>query len=430
MPFKTARATATHTVYTLPRELEWHALQRMPEIVECELQTVISEVADAFVSAGLVFQQIVMLSCRVGSRRAEIDTDFGTATMPQLHALGGRLADQFEFPDLASRFKLGGLNRTQSMQGINLMLERALTLDDFVYDKRLREQEAVVRETVPPHLIRPPLKKHNRADWHDELGAGDGALPLCGPLDQHGVDTLIAEVFAKAPWMNAPLLRIWKLMKAKADNGLRFPPILLHGPGGTGKSMLARLISNASGVPSHEMDGSAGAAAFRVAGVESGWAGSRIGEPLRFIAESRCPNPIMVINELDKATGGARTDKGTETSLINALLPLLDPHSADSWRCPASGLVCDLSRINWLFTANHLEGLSQPFLSRLEVIHIPALTETQYLQAVEVMCPDDDLVRETAQRFVREEWRRPAFSLRLLARTIQRLSADQRPDFH
>jgi hypothetical protein len=93
-------------------------------------------------------------------------------------------------------------------------------------------------------------------------------------------------------------------------------------------------------------------------------------------------------------------------------------------------LVCDLSRINWLFTANHLEGLSQPFLSRLEVIHIPALTETQYLQAVEVMCPDDDLVRETAQRFVREEWRRPAFSLRLLARTIQRLSADQRPDFH
>ena len=45
---------------------------------------------------------------------------------------------------------------------------------------------------------------------------------------------------------------------------------MAHGPGGTGKSMLASLISDAAGVPSHEMDGSAGSAAFRVAGLEAG----------------------------------------------------------------------------------------------------------------------------------------------------------------
>lgn len=95
-----------------------------------------------------------------------------------------------------------------------------------------------------------------------------------------------------------------------------------------------------------------------------------------------------------------------------------------------SGLVCDMSRISWLLTANEIKELSQPFLSRLEVIHVPALTEDQYVQALDVMCPEDDVVRETVREFIADEWHRPEFSLRLLARVVARLRSEKVVAFH
>lgn len=421
----------THTVYTLPRDLTWHATQRMPKAIEVALQGRIAELSMSFVDAGLFFDPLVALTFSPEDMGAQVDCDFSPVAIEQLQKLTIQLSERFENNSkVASHLVAKNEDRGVLVYHIRSLIEQELVLEKLHYQRLLREQEEIARREVPPHLLATTARKSDRSDWVSELDGGEGALPLAGPSDPHGIDELIADVFAKAPWMDASLRRIWDLMKTASEGGLGFPPILLHGPGGTGKTMLARLISDASGLACHEMDGSAGAAAFRVAGLEAGWAGSRLGEPLRFIGAHRCPNPIMVINELDKATGGARSDKGAETSLINALLPLLDPHSAASWRCPVSGMVCDMSRINWIFTANQLDGLSQPFLSRLEVIHVPALTEVQYMQAVEVMCPDDDLVRETARRFVQEEWRRPQFSLRLLSRTIKRLSADQRPEFH
>ncbi|OUD10456.1 hypothetical protein BVC71_02865 [Marivivens niveibacter] len=421
----------THTVYTIPRDLTWHATQRMPAVIETALQSKISELCMLFCEAGLYFDPLVSLTFCPDEMGARVTCDFSHVAVEPLKQLVFQLAKRFEHDlKVANYLVAEDADRGALEYHIQSLIQQQLVLLKPHYQRLLRKQEDIARREIPPHLLATAARKNDRSDWVSELEVGEGALPLGGPTDHHGIDELIADVFAKAPWMDAPLRRIWDLMKTSSEGGLGFPPILLHGPGGTGKSMLARLISEASGVACHEMDGSAGAAAFRVAGLEAGWAGSRLGEPLRFIGAQRCPNPIMVINELDKATGGARSDKGAESSLINALLPLLDPHSAASWRCPVSGMVCDMSRINWVFTANQLDGLSQPFLSRLEVIHVPALTEVQYMQAVEVMCPNDELVRETARRFVQEEWRRPQFSLRLLSRTIKRLSADQRPEFH
>ncbi|WP_421749948.1 AAA family ATPase [Cognatishimia sp.] len=166
---------------------------------------------------------------------------------------------------------------------------------------------------------------------------------------------------------------------------------------------------------------------FRIAGVESGWSSARIGEPLRFIAEQQCANPIIVINEIDKAVGGATSSSGTSTSLVNALLPLLDPHSAQEFNCPASQLVCNMSRINWILTANKLSGLSQPFLSRLELIHVSSLTEEQYLLALDALCPDDQLLRDYLRRLIANDWGNPNFSLRALARATQRLQSGPQP---
>ena len=183
-------------------------------------------------------------------------------------------------------------------------------------------------------------------------------------------------------------------------------------------------------MPCFEMDGSAGSAAFRVAGVEAGWSTHQIGEPLRLVAQTRCANPLMVINELDKAAGGLVSQGGARTSLVEALLPLLDPQSASRFRCPATGLEADLSKVSWLFTANDLHGFSQPFLSRVVVIHVPRLTLADYLAAARVMCGTEDLALLAAvEGVVRKNHARPGFSLRHVARAIElgaAVGADQR----
>ena len=89
-----------------------------------------------------------------------------------------------------------------------------------------------------------------------------------------------------------------------------------------------------------------------------------------------------------------------------------------------------MSRLNWIFKANELDQLSQPFLSRLEIIHVQALTDVQYLMALDVLCSDDELIQVTARRFINENLQQPRFSLRLLSRAIERLASDNRPDLH
>lgn len=215
---------------------------------------------------------------------------------------------------------------------------------------------------------------------------------------------------------------------ARANGGserkrVHYPPVLLYGPQGTGKSSLADLIATHAGTAMTEIDASAGAAAFRVAGVEAGWSTRRIGEPLRLIADTGCPNPMVIVNEVDKAVGGVRSSGGTSSSLPNALLPFLERGTAGKFHCPASGLVCDMSHISWILTANSLEGVSAPLRTRCELIEVPALTEADYVEAAEVMLPHDQMALNAVCELIARNYKTPGFSLRHVARAAERLTA-------
>ncbi len=84
---------------------------------------------------------------------------------------------------------------------------------------------------------------------------------------------------------------------------------------------------------------------------------------------------MIIVNEVDKAAGGVRSSGGTSSSLPNALLPFLERGTARKFHCPASGLVCNMSHVSWILTANSLQHVSVPLRTRCEVIEVPALTE-------------------------------------------------------
>lgn len=100
-------------------------------------------------------------------------------------------------------------------------------------------------------------------------------------------------------------------------------------------------------------------AGFSVSGNQRGWASAGPGKPLEAILTSRVANPVVVVDEVDKA-GAVTLSKGVPYQMTNALLSLLEPSTVGQWPCLFFRGKLDMSWITWVLTANSLEGLPIP----------------------------------------------------------------------
>ena len=194
-----------------------------------------------------------------------------------------------------------------------------------------------------------------------------GPIPLRGPEREHLADLLFARLHAAAPWMAELTEALWKEARVAAapGRGLAFRPTLLVGPKGCGKSTYAAKLAHMAGVPFLRIDAASGLASFAVAGVEAGWRSAKPGSPISLMAEERVGNPIILIDEVDKC---AQPD--SVATLDQALLPLLEPGTAETWVCPFLGIKVDMSRINWLLAANDLGRVAEVLRDRTRVVEV------------------------------------------------------------
>lgn len=148
------------------------------------------------------------------------------------------------------------------------------------------------------------------------------------------------------------------------SEAVRFRPTLLVGNPGAGKTALARAIAATMELPVAVYNGG-GFADGSFAGLASVWSSSGPSMPLHLIGHSRIANPLVIIDEIDKA---ARSHNG---SLQDAVLQFLEPSSAVAFRDPSIELTVDVSRVNYVLTANTLETISRPLRDRCRIIRIP-----------------------------------------------------------
>ncbi|WP_299651221.1 AAA family ATPase [uncultured Jannaschia sp.] len=255
----------------------------------------------------------------------------------------------------------------------------------------------------------------------------DGA-DLVGIPTEHRADEIAAALHADMPWMAPATETVWHAMRRsvrEGDPGLRLPSLLLVGPPGIGKSHWARTLGSLVGAPTTIVDATSEPAGFAIVGSQVGWASAGPGRVLEMILAHRVANPLIVIDEIEKA-GSVGSKSGTAHDLAQALLPLLDRSTAAAWSCPYFRVRFDMCWIGWVLTANTTEGLSAPLLSRCPALHLSGPTR-QHLQdfAVRQACTHG-LPDEATAAILSLLERTPdgaALSLRTIQRCVSRAKA-------
>ncbi len=189
------------------------------------------------------------------------------------------------------------------------------------------------------------------------------------PVD---VDHAMQKLASMAPHIPelVEALRI-PLLVSKANGAPpMIPPLLLVGPPGVGKSHVSLQIAEILGVPSHSVSYAASGAAGNVlSGADKHWGNSSTGIVFDALAMGEFANPVILLDEIDKASI-SHTNSGQARNVLNELLPLLEPVTAREHQDKCSEIRVDARHIVWVATANSLEGLSAPLLSRLKLVMV------------------------------------------------------------
>lgn len=140
---------------------------------------------------------------------------------------------------------------------------------------------------------------------------------------------------------------------------------LFVGSQGSGKSSLARALAKALGLPIKTING-ASEADSTFGGTPAAYGTAAISTPLRLISQSGIANPLIHIDEIEKAATGRQNG-----NFMDALLQFLEPGTAAAYEDPALQAPVDLSAVSYICTGNGLEGVPAPLLDRLTVIRVP-----------------------------------------------------------
>ena len=204
-------------------------------------------------------------------------------------------------------------------------------------------------------------------------GLGEAYQALVKPLPLRGGEAdpgqLRGALLAEFPHLGDAIDRITGDLRLRRRAGVtwvRFRPVLLVGPPGVGKTRFAKRLAQLLKLGYGEVGGAGSSDDRMLRGTARGWHGAQPAFPLLVMLRTGGANPLIVVDEVDKAGGSERNGDIRQT-----LLPMLEVETARAWFDEALLAPADLSGVSWLLTANDLATLSAPLLSRVAVVRVP-----------------------------------------------------------
>jgi len=174
------------------------------------------------------------------------------------------------------------------------------------------------------------------------------------------------KLFEELPNFSAVLEDIRKHLAlcVDSDDSIELPPMLLLGEPGIGKTHFARKLAELLGTGFGFVPMSSLTAGWVLSGASSQWKNAKPGKVFDTFLNGEYANPVIVVDELDKASGDGQYDP------LGALYELLEVETATRFVDEFVELPIDASGAVWLATANDPGRIPEPLLSRLSVYEI------------------------------------------------------------
>ena len=161
------------------------------------------------------------------------------------------------------------------------------------------------------------------------------------------------------------------LSAVQPPDRFRVAPLLLAGDPGIGKTLLASEFAKSLGLPFAKISAGGAQGPFDFVGTSRNWSNAHPGRVFELLAQSDSASGVLLIDEVDKMAQDPRNP------ILPALLDLLEGDSARQFRDEACAVTFDASRLIILLTANDLDAIQKPLMSRLQVYEADPPTAPQ-----------------------------------------------------
>ncbi len=198
--------------------------------------------------------------------------------------------------------------------------------------------------------------------WYDRMRELGGSRYIIKPSTHNAVD----ELHETSPNFSEVLddLKKFLALAVAGNEAVQFTPILLVGEPGLGKTYFARKLAQALGTGFEFVPMNSLTAGWVLTGASAQWHNARPGKVAQTLIEREYANPVVVLDEVDKAGGDSRYDP------MGALYSLLERDTAARFKDEFIDVDMDASHVLWIATANDESTIPEPILNRMNVYTI------------------------------------------------------------